>query len=616
MFKDFNRYRNILICLALALSTVAVYYRVYSYDFNNYDDPQYVFENPHIQEGFTAESIEWGFTAGHVAYWHPLTWFSHMLDWQLFGRDAGGHHVVNLIFHVANTLILFAALKQMTGAVWPSAFVAALFGLHPLHVESVAWVSERKDVLSTFFLFLTMWAYARFAEKPKIGNYLLMALFYVFALMSKPMVVTLPFVLLLLDYWPLERFSLRHGQAGEKRSLSYLLVEKTPLFVMAVVSCVITFAHQREIGAMNVGREWGFWVRITNVPISYLQYIIKTVWPSKLAFFYPHPGFSISVPYAAITVVLLVTVTFLVIRFAAKYKYLLVGWFWFLGTLIPVIGIVQVGDQAFADRYSYITLTGLFIIVAWGAPDLLGKWRYRKTLLWTCSLVVLSVLGVCAHIQQRYWKDSLTLCARAIAVTEDNFKAHFFMARMLFLRGDNEGVVEHCKETIRVKPNFVDAHNLLGTALIRMGKVDEAIECFEDALEVAPDFGPAHANLGLTLATKGKYDNAVEHYRMALETIDESPIHSDLGDLLLHVKKYGEAVTEYQKVLSAEPDNVEVLNKLGFTLAHIGRYDEAIENFNQAIQIDPNHTDAKKNLELVLAEQGKRQNEGTEGIKR
>jgi Flp pilus assembly protein TadD len=615
MLKDFNRYRDILICLALALSTVAVYYQVYSYDFNNYDDPQYVYENPHIQKGFTLESVKWGFTAGHVAYWHPLTWFSHMLDWQLFGRDAGGHHVVNLIFHVANVLILFAALKRMTNAVWPSAFVAALFALHPLHVESVAWVAERKDVLSAFFLFLTIWAYAHFVEKSRVRNYLLVVLFYTFALMSKPVVVTLPFVLLLLDYWPLERFSLGRTKAGGKSSLHSLLIEKIPLFAMALVSCVITFLHQKKIGAMNVGQEWGFFVRITNVPISYLQYIIKMIWPSRLAFFYPHPGFSISVPYAAMSAVLLVVATILVFQFASKHRYLLTGWLWFLGTLVPVIGIIQVGDQAFADRYSYITLTGLFIIATWGVPELLGKWQYGKTFLWVSSLVVLSVLAVCAYIQQRYWKDGLTLCRRAIEVTEDNFKAHFFMARMLFLQDDNEQVIEHCRETVRVKPNFVDAHNLLGTALSKTGKVDEAIECYEDALEISPDFGPAHANLGLALAMKGEYDEAVEHYRMALETIDEPPIRSDLGDLLLHIKRYEEAATEYREVLSAEPDNADVHNKLGFALAHTGRYDEAVEHFNQAIQIDPNHTDAKNNLKLVSAEQEKRQNKGTEGIK-
>ncbi len=616
MFKDFNRYQNILICLALAVSTVAVYYQVHSYDFNNYDDPQYVFNNPHIQKGFTPESIKWSFTAGHVAYWHPLTWFSHMLDWQLFGRDAGGHHVVNLIFHIANTLILFAVLKRMTKAIWPSAFVAALFALHPLHVESVAWVAERKDVLSAFFLFLTIWAYTRFVEKPRIDNYLLVVLFFAFALMSKPMVVTLPFVLLLLDYWPLERFSLQRTQAEDKRSLSYLLIEKIPFFLMIIVPIVITFLHQKKIGAMNVGQELGFFVRITNVPISYLQYIVKTIWPRSLAFFYPHPGFSISVQYAAMSAVLLVVVTILVFQFAAKHRYLLTGWLWFLGTLVPVIGIIQVGDQAFADRYSYIPLTGLFIIIAWGVPELLGKWQYRKTLLWICSLAVLSAVAVCTHIQQRYWKNTATLCEHAIEVTKDNFKAHYFIAAMLFLEGKNEEAVKHCTETVRLKPKFVDAYNLLGSALSDAGKIDEAIECYQDALEISPDFVPTHINLGLALAVKGKYEEAVEHYRIALETFDEAPIRDDLCDLLLNLKRYEEAVTEYRKILLVEPDDPNVLNKIGFTLAHMGQYDEAIEHFNQAIQIDPNHTDAQNNLKLVLAEQQKRQNEDIEDIKK
>lgn len=613
MLKDFNRYRNILIYLVLAMSTGAVYYQVHSYDFHVYDDPQYVFENPHIQDGFTIEAVKWAFTASHTAYWHPLTWFSHILDWRLFGDYAGGHHIVNLIFHVANTLLLFGVLKRMTKAVWPSAFVATLFALHPLHVESVAWIAERKDMLSAFFWLLTMWAYVRFVEEGRIVNYLFVVLFFAFGLMSKPMVVTLPFVFLLLDYWPLERFGLKNKQP-EGKSFSYLLIEKIPLFVMTFASCVITFIHQKEVGAMNVGQRWGIFVRIANVPVSYLHYIIKTIWPSGLAFFYPHPGFNISVPYAVVSAALLIIMTILILQFAAEHRYLLTGWLWFLGTLVPVIGIIQVGDQAFADRYSYITLTGLFIIIAWGVPELLGEWKYRKMFLWVCSLVILCVLAVCSRVQQRYWKNGLKLCKHAVEVTEDNFKAHFFTAQILFLQGENEGVVRHCKEAIRINPDFVDARNMLGTALGRMGKIDEAIECYRQILETAPDFGPAHANLGLALAMKGEYNKAAEHYRTALETIGESPIRSDLGDLLLNLKRYEEAVTEYREILKAEPYDANTHNKLGFALAHIGQYDEAVGHFSEALRIDPNYTEAENNLKMVLAEQQKRQNKDTEDM--
>lgn len=614
MIKSSEKNRSKLICLMLAITIIAVYYQVFSYDFNNTDDPAHVFENAHIQEGFTPESIKWAFTTSYTDYWHPLIWFSHMLAWQLFGRNAGGHHFVNLFFHVANTLLLFAVLKRMTKAVYPSAFVAALFALHPLHVESVVWISERTGVLSTFFWLLTMWAYSYYVTKPRITSYLLVVLFFSFALMSKPMVVTLPFVLLLLDYWPLERFSLKRTKADGKSSLSYLLIEKIPLFAMTLVSCVITFLYQKKIGTMDAGQRWGFFVRITNVPISYLHYIIKTIWPSRLAFFYQHPGFDISVSYAMTSAVLLIVVTILVFKFAAKHRYLLTGWLWFLGTLVPVIGIVQANDQAFADRYSYVTLTGLFIMAAWGVSELLGKWRRRKILLWVYSLAVLSVLAVCSHIQQQYWKDNLTLWEHTVEVTEDNFKAHFFVALMLFLEGDNEGAIEHCRETLRIDSGFIDARNLLGTALSRTGKIDEAIECYKKALEIAPDFGPTYANLGLALAKKGRYDEAVEHYRMAIEMEEELAMHRDLGDLLLHMKRYEEAVTEYQEVLSAKPDDVEILNKLGFTLAYMGQYDEAIEHLNQAVQIDPNHTGAKNNLKLILAQKRKLQDEDKEDV--
>ena len=379
MNKTPKKYQSICIYLVLALTTTAVFYQVCTYDFVNYDDFMYVYKNPNIQAGITLKAIKWALTVGYASNWHPLTWLSHMLDWQLFGPKAGGHHLTNLIFHIANTLLLFIVLKQMTHRLWPSAFVAALFALHPLHVESVAWVAERKDVLSTFFWMLTMWAYVRFVGRPKIASYLLVVVFLALGLMSKPMLVTLPFVLLLLDYWPLSRLSQKHGKAGTKCSLSYLLIEKIPLFAIVLASCIVTFIVQEKGGAMPTTKNYDFFIRLANASISYLQYIIKMIWPARLAMFYPHPGQNVSILYAVISAALLLAVTILILRFAANRRYLVTGWFWYLGTLVPVIGLVQVGDQAFADRYSYVTLTGLFIIIAWGLPNCSENGRIERS---------------------------------------------------------------------------------------------------------------------------------------------------------------------------------------------------------------------------------------------
>ena len=595
MSGNSNKNWSYIICLALTLITLAVFYQVHSFKFVNLDDPVYVSENPNIQAGITFKAVKWAFTAaGYTYFWHPLTWLSHILDWQLYGNNAGGHHITNLIFHIANTLLLFIVLRQMTNAIWQSAFVAALFALHPLHVESVAWVYERKDVLSTFFWFLTMWAYVRYVRRPKIVNYLLMTVFLALGLMSKPMLVTLPFVLLLLDYWPLERLP-------AKRSLSYRLIEKIPLFAMVLASCIITFINQKRIGAMSPIENLSLFVRLANASISYMQYIIKMIWPSRLAVFYPHPGENVSLLYAIISAVLLLVVTIFVLRFAKKHQYLVTGWFWYLGTLVPVIGFIQVGEQAMADRYSYITLTGLFIIIAWGLPELLGNWRHRKVVLWMLSLIVLFALTVCTYLQTRYWKNTVTLGRHALAVTENNYKVHFFMADMFLKQGRFEEAIWHNTEALRIKPDYADAINKLGVALQTAGRIDEAIGYYRRALDVDPCFAPANANLGFALVTKGKFAEAVRHFRIALETVDTSGIHNELGYALLNLGQFQEAAAEYRKVLSAIPNDPAVFNKLGYALAHAGKFDEAISLYNKALQIEPDRVETHFNLGVALA---------------
>jgi len=581
-----TKHRSFWICLALTLATAAVFYQVCTHDFVNYDDPEYVYENPNIQAGITPKTIKWAFTTGYFSYWHPLTWLSHMLDWQLFGPNPAGHHLTNLILHIANTLLLFIVLKQMTHTLWPSAFVAALFALHPLHVESVAWVAERKDVLGTLFWILTMWAYARFVSRQKITRYLLVVVFLALGLMAKPMLVTLPFVLLLLDYWPLDRLgptvNPKRQKTGAKYSLSHLLIEKVPLFAMVLTSCVVTFINQKKVGAIHT-EEISFPIRLANASISYLQYINKMIWPARLAFFYQHPGQNLSILYAVISAVLLLAVTILIFRFAKERRYLATGWFWYLGTLVPVIGLVQVGEQALADRYTYITLTGLFIIVAWGIPELLAKLPYRKIVLRTSSLIVLSVLAAVTFLQLRYWKDTITLCQHALKVTENNYIAHCNITQPLIEQNRIEEAIWHSSEALRIKPNYAEAMNSLGVALRQQGRFDAAIALYTRALEIMPK---------------------------------RADIRLNLGSALINIGQLAKAVKEFEKVLLIEPDNALAHNDLAVVLARQGKFDEAIQHLEYAVRLDPDYTTARNNLNIVLAEKQKLQNKAAENTKK
>jgi Tfp pilus assembly protein PilF len=611
MGTNSNNNRSLLICLALTFATAAVFYQVCTYDFVNYDDQIYVYENQNIQAGITLKAIKWAFTANYANFWHPLTLLSHMLDWQLFGTNAGGHHLTNLIFHIANTLLLFLVLKQMTSALWQSAFVAALFALHPLHVESVAWVSERKDVLSTFFWMLTMWAYLRYVKYPNVTRYLLTLLIFTLGLMAKPMLITLPFVFLLLDYWPLTRIG-----RFQWRILYQLILEKIPFMVLSAVSSVIAFLVQPSGGAVTQLAKLGLKIRICNALISYVEYIEKMLWPSRLTVFYPILGQNISVLYVAVSVAVLLAVTILILRFAKNHRYLVTGWFWYLGTLLPVIGLIPVGDHAMADRYSYITLTGLFIIIAWGFPDLLAKWRYKKVALTSLALLIISAMSICTCFQLRYWRNSLTLFQHALDVTKNNYIAHFCIADPLVSQGRLDEAIYHYSEAIRILPDYVDALNDFGAVLHREGRIDEAIGYYKRALEVNPLAARVHLNLAAALADKGSFAEAVTHYRTGLAAMDVPAIRRDFGSVLVKLGRFEEAAAEYRRVLLAMPGDPNVLNELGCVLVHTGKFDEAIAHFNKALQIDPNYTAARNNLNIALAEKQKIQNKNAENAKK
>jgi tetratricopeptide (TPR) repeat protein len=601
MDNRLTKQRSFWICLALALTTATVFYQVCTYDFVNLDDPNYIYENLNIQSGITPKAIKWAFTTGYVSNWHPLTWLSYMLDWQLFGSKAGGYHLINLIFHIANTLLLFTVLKQMTQKLWQSAFVAALFALHPLHIESVAWVAERKDVLSTFFWMLTMWAYFRFVNHPKIASYLLVVIFFALGLMSKPMLVTLPFVLLLLDYWPLDRFGPKSGKVSSKYSLLYLLIEKAPLFAMTLASCIVTFVIQKKGGAME-WEKYDLPIRLANASISYLQYINKMIWPAHLAVFYPHPNQNVSILYAVISTIFLLAVTILIFRFAKERRYLVVGWLWYLGTLVPVIGLIQVGAQAMADRYTYIPLTGLFIIIAWGLSDLLAKWRNKKIALTMAALLIIIDMSICTHFQLGYWQNSLTLFQHALDVTKDNYVAHFSIAGPLREQGKLNETIYHCSEAIRIKPHYTKAIVSLGTALDEIGRIDEAIEEYKKCLQITPNDPLALNNLGIALGRQGKFDEAVKCFTEALRVKpDFVSAHINISHALTLQGNLNEATMHLTEALRLDPQSAKAHYYLGQVLMQMGKINEAITHFEEAIRLEPNWVELMNNLAWFLA---------------
>jgi len=558
MDKDSNKKCFFLIYLVLILADFAVFYQVYGFKFINFDDPAYVSNNSNIQSGITFQSVKWAFTTGSNGNWHPLTWLSHMFDWQLYRDNAGGHHITNLLFHIANTLLLFIVLVKMTNAQWPSAFVAALFALHPLHIESVVWIAERKDVLSTFFWLLAMWAYVRFAGRPKLINYLLVVAFFVLGLMSKPMLVTLPFVFLLLDYWPLARFPLIQAvdktdkqknkkntyQQFQKHTFLYLVKEKIPFFIISVASCVITFFVQHNEQAVVTLTTFPVKYRILNAITSYASYMEKMFWPAGLAFFYPNPGPNISFAYVAISALVLLVVTVLVLVFAAKHRYLVMGWFWYVGTLIPVIGLVQVGSQAMADRYTYIPLTGLFIIIAWGLTQLLSEIPNRKILLGISSSIVLLILSVLTFIDVGYWKNTMTLCQRALKVTKENSLANLGMGKELFEQNRINESITYYLEAIRITPNNVQALNDMGVSLCYNNRVDEAVSYFQKAIELDPQNASAQNNIGIAFAMRKEYDKAITHFNQALQI---NPFFTGAKDNLIQAQCKKQELQNYKK---------------------------------------------------------------------
>lgn len=486
----FPKAHRLWLCVFLLLATIAVYWPVSFFDFISYDDPDYVTENAHVREGINLKNIAWAFTATTASNYHPLTWLSHMTDVQLFGLNPGAHHLTNIFFHLVNVLLLFLIMYRMSDALWQSFFTAALFGLHPLHVESVAWISERKDVLSAMFWLLTMWSYIRYIARPKLTRYMLILLCFGLGLLAKPMLVTLPFVLLLLDFWPLNRFNNATGKIP-----AHLLWEKLPLLLLVAGSCIVTYHAQQQNEALVSFASLSLPYRVANSVSAYTAYLGKTFWPVHLAVFYPHPGHEVNWLSAGGSLVSLIAVSFFVIRCRHNMPYLVVGWLWFLGTLVPVIGLVQVGDQAMADRYTYIPLIGIFIGLSWAIPHFMKNQRSGPIAMSAGAGFVLLALMASTCNQLLHWRNDLTLFSHAIMVTENNYFAHHMTGKALSKQGRIQEAITHFDAAAQILPSFKEAHNNIGILLARQGKMAAAIQHFTIALEMDPLYSEARNNL-------------------------------------------------------------------------------------------------------------------------
>jgi tetratricopeptide (TPR) repeat protein len=577
-----------------------------THDFISYDDPAYVTENARVKAGLTFDNLKWAFRSTEASNWHPLTWISHMADCQLFGLHAWGHHLTSILLHALNAVLLFAALRRMTGAVWRSLFVAALFGVHPLHVESVAWISERKDVLSTTFWMLVLWAYARRAELARAGApgtgrlYALALVFFALGLMCKPMLVTLPCVLLLLDFWPLGRW-----KASSASGRWALLAEKLPFLALSAAASAVTLAAQAGGEAVGSAEDFPLSVRVANALISYCRYLGKCFVPVKLAVFYPFFAEQPPLRETILAGALLAAITVGAVALARRQPYLLVGWLWFLGTMVPVIGLVQVGGQSMADRYTYVPLIGVFIMVAWAASDAAAHMRNGRRILGVASGVVLLTLSAITTRQLSYWKDGASLFRHALAVTENNWVAHANLYAALSKSSSPDANAE-LQETMRILANFALSYDKKGAALERIpGHSAEAIKDYRTAVRIMPDLAGPHNSLGAALAkTKAGLPEAIEEFRTAVRLKpDFGAAHYNLATALAATPDgRAEAVSEYETDTILEPDNFHAHYNLGFLLSGVhGRETESVSEYEAAIRLQPDAYAARFNLGLVLS---------------
>jgi Flp pilus assembly protein TadD len=593
---------DFLILLGLAVVTFGIYAQVIGHRFITFDDPTYIQENPMVNRGVTLAGLAWAFTTFHQANWHPLTWIAHMIDSQLFGVIAGGHLVVNALIHAANTLLVFWFLLRTTHARWSSALVAALFALHPLHVESIAWASERKDTLSTFFGLLSLIAYTRYAEAPSIRRYAWVAIMLALGLLAKPMLVTWPFVMLLLDYWPLRRFDITSRREVATK-LWPLLREKIPLFALVAASAVVTSVAQSHGGGVRTFTEFPIALRLSNALVSYAKYLLLAFWPNDLAVFYPFPKAGIPAWQIIGAALLLISITSLFFSQRNIRPYLIVGWLWFLGTLVPVIGLVQVGAQSMADRYFYIPSIGLFIASVFGLSDIAERQRVAPWVSAAVASGILLALATLTNAQVHRWTDSFTLFQHALAVTPPNYTIETSLGVALGKNNRYDDAEAHFQKALKIRPDFYDALFNMGATRFYQGRLPEAVEYYHAAIHSQPGAPEAHMQLALVLWNQNRSEAACDEMRRASQLAPkDAAIRSDLGLALARLGRIPEAIDQLHEALRLNPHSAEAHNNLGLALLASGRTRESIPEFVAALRLKPELRDAADSLRRAQAQ--------------
>lgn len=578
--------------------TVGVFAPVRDFDFVTYDDLEFVAENPHVTTGLTAGNVRWAFADAYAGAGGPLTWISHMLDVEMFGISPGAHHVTNLVIHVCNAVLLLIVLHALTGSVGRSAFVAALFAVHPLHVESVAWIAERKDVLSTMFWLLAVWAYVAYVRQRRASRYALVALCLTLGLLSKPMVATLPLLLLLLDLWPLERIT---AATGSWREVRWLILEKIPLAVLSIVAVTLAFVAQRRIGAVAGFERLPLSVRLGNAAVSVVSYIGACFWPARLAAFYPYR--ELGGGLVAGSVIALVALTAVGILLVRRAPYVTVSWLWFVTTLVPVIGIVQVGGHAMADRFTYVPLVGLFILLAWGGAAVLEGAGLRPSQRAAVALPILLACGIVARAQAMNWRNGVALWEHAIEVAPDNARAHANLGVSIAREGHAGQAIDHYREALRLQPGDAYTHNNLALALVEQGKGAEALAHYQEAVRLAPEYANAHNNLANLLADQDRYGEALEHHREAIRLEPDAALNRvNLAITLGHMGRPGEAIPLMLDAIRANPDQAEWHYVVAALFAQNGQPQEAVPHLETALRLNPSHEAARLALKSLVSQ--------------
>jgi tetratricopeptide (TPR) repeat protein len=596
-----KKHQSAILTIFISLSILITYWQVKGHAFLIYDDTQYVSANHYVQSGLSVETIRWAFLNTDTANWHPLTWISHMIDMELYGLKAGAHHWMNLIFHLVNSLLLFYLLHSMTGRLWLSGIVGMLFGLHPLHVESVAWISERKDLLYALFWLAALKCYRNYSISLGTKDYGLAFVFFFLSLMAKPMAVTFPLVLCLIDFWPLQRH--RNGSDSKPAilpsqpvTLSRLALEKIPFLLGSLLIGIATIMAQKGGGAIGSLHDYTIGVRLANALVSYGAYIQNTVWPFQLAPFYPHPG-SYPLWKPVVVLLLLALTSVLAIRYRKQQPWFITGWIWYIVTLLPVIGIIQVGQQARADRYMYLPIVGLLIIIIWGLDAMRSRIHIRRTVFAAISLVSIVILGLASIVQISHWKDSVTLFEHVIHVTRENQYSQNALGNALMARGDIEQAIHHYQRAIEIESVYAKPHYNLAYAFYRQKNVTKATNHLNRALQIDPEYAEALDLMGFFLAQDGKSDDAIYHHKKAISYNPRlASAYRNLGDALVRQQQYQSAIGYYREAIQLKPLSADTYNQMGIALIALGRREEAIRCIQKAIALNPGHAAAKGNL--------------------